>query len=129
MTERPPQTTTDGAEEVHLLNEKYALNNSQKTPIPKDHTQQPACPMEMAFENMCVRYGIKFERNDSVTGLDFYLPSFNVYVEVKQFHSERIAEQMSRQENVIAIQGMRGMVALEKMMNQAWLMGDKNGQS
>jgi hypothetical protein len=37
--------------------------------------------------------------------LDFYLPAFNVYMEVKQFHADRIARQMSSKDNVIAIQG------------------------
>lgn len=37
--------------------------------------------------------------------LDFYLIDFDVHIEVKQFHSNRIAEQMSRAPNVIAIQG------------------------
>lgn len=38
--------------------------------------------------------------------LDFYLPEFDVHIEVKQFHSDRIAEQMSRVDNVIVIQGL-----------------------
>ena len=42
---------------------------------------------------------------ESPVGLDFYLPDYKLHIEVKQFHSDRIAEQMSRAENVIAIQG------------------------
>ena len=38
-------------------------------------------------------------------GLDFYLPSKGVHIEVKRFHSPRIAEQMSRADNVIVAQG------------------------
>ena len=37
--------------------------------------------------------------------LDFFLPVQNIHIEVKQFHSDRIAEQMSRADNVIAVQG------------------------
>lgn len=37
--------------------------------------------------------------------LDFYLPEQGVYIEVKRMHSPRIAEQMSRAQNVIAAQG------------------------
>lgn len=37
--------------------------------------------------------------------LDFHLPDHDVFIEVKQFHSDRIAEQMSRAPNVIAVQG------------------------
>jgi hypothetical protein len=39
------------------------------------------------------------------TRLDFHLPDHDLFIEVKQFHSPRIADQMSRAPNVIAIQG------------------------
>lgn len=39
------------------------------------------------------------------SGLDFRLTGNGVEIEVKRFHSPRICEQMSRSENVIAIQG------------------------
>ena len=38
-------------------------------------------------------------------GLDFYLPTLDVHIEVKQFHSARIGGQMERAANVIALQG------------------------
>ena len=41
--------------------------------------------------------------------LDFYLPAQNVHIEVKQFHSDRIAAQMARAENVIALQGRKAV--------------------
>lgn len=44
------------------------------------------------------------EGGSNPSGLDFRLHN-GVEIEVKQFHSSRIAEQMSRAENVIAIQG------------------------
>lgn len=37
--------------------------------------------------------------------LDFMLPELGIEIEVKRFHSERLAEQMSRAPNVIALQG------------------------
>ena len=44
--------------------------------------------------------GIEFTRPDvdhrEPTTLDFYLPAFNLYVEIKGFHSERIARQLSK---------------------------------
>ena len=43
--------------------------------------------------------------NGTEAKLDFFLPDYDVHIEVKQFHSDRIAEQMSRATNVIAIQG------------------------
>lgn len=41
--------------------------------------------------------------------LDFYLPVQGVHIEVKQFHSDRIAEQMDRAPNVIAVQGRQAV--------------------
>lgn len=38
-------------------------------------------------------------------GLDFYLPDFGIYIECKDYHSDRIAGQMARAANVIAVQG------------------------
>ena len=63
--------------------------------------------------------GIPFERGDDVSfrpPLDFYLPGFDLYVEVKQFHSERIARQMSLAPNVIAIQGRAAAQAFVSMI-------------
>lgn len=58
-------------------------------------------PMEKIIaESLPVRF--EHEKN----GLDFYLPDYDVYIEVKQFHSDRISEQMKRQKNVIVVQGV-----------------------
>ena len=46
------------------------------------------------------------EPHPDAKGLDFYLPTLDIHIEVKQFHTDRIAEQMSRAPNVIAIQGL-----------------------
>ena len=39
-------------------------------------------------------------------GLDFLLTESGVFIEVKRFHADRIAAQMARAPNVIAIQGI-----------------------
>lgn len=63
--------------------------------------------MEEATEKWLLTNRIRYERADAGLGLDFYLPDFDLYIEVKRFHSPRIGEQMGRYENVIAIQGMK----------------------
>lgn len=73
-------------------------------------------PMERGFAELCARAGIACQSDDHRSGLDFYLPDFDVYVEVKQYHSDRIAEQMSRRPNVIAIQGRTALAAFAKMV-------------
>lgn len=62
-------------------------------------------PMEKTIEDALTRAGIPFVRADKEPErLDFLLGK-GVFIEVKQFHSDRIAEQMSRASDVIAIQG------------------------
>lgn len=51
-------------------------------------------------------------------GLDFYLPDFGIYIEVKDFWSERIAGQMKRDENIICIQGRKAAQVFS-----GWLAG------
>lgn len=69
--------------------------------------QGKADPMEEATEKWLLMNRIKYRRMDAEIGLDFYLPDFDLYIEVKRFHSPRIGEQMSRAENVIVIQGIK----------------------
>lgn len=67
---------------------------------------RPTDPIEAMVFDALVDAGVKFEMADeNKARLDFFLPGIGVYVEVKQFHSPRIAEQMSRAKDVIAIQG------------------------
>jgi transcriptional regulator with XRE-family HTH domain len=65
-------------------------------------------PMERMVEAALLRAGIAFvtDRDGGIPeNLDFYLPDFDVFLEVKRMHSDRIAGQMARAPNVIAIQG------------------------
>mgnify|MGYP000246292980 CR=1 FL=1 len=48
--------------------------------------------------------------------LDFYLPFFDVFIEIKQFHTDRISRQMSSKDNVIAVQGTKSVNLLVTML-------------
>lgn len=50
--------------------------------------------------------------------LDFYLPRRDVYIEVKQFHSPRIADQMARAPNIIAAQGKLAVQMLADLLRR-----------
>jgi hypothetical protein len=65
-------------------------------------------PMEKIVRDALTLAAVDFveEEDARSQGLDFYLPGSAVHIEVKQFHSPRVAEQMSRADNVIAIQGL-----------------------
>lgn len=58
--------------------------------------------------------GIKFVHESYKNGidqrLDFYLPDFDVYLEVKKFHTERTIQQLEYQRNVILIQGRNQLI-------------------
>lgn len=43
--------------------------------------------------------------------LDFHLPVSNVYIEVKQFYSERCSDQLMNHENVIFLQGKQSVLS------------------
>ena len=77
-----------------------------------------ADPMEKIVREALDAANIFFveEEDERALGLDFYLPIVGVHIEVKQFHSERISEQMSRAPNVIAIQGIEAARLFAKML-------------
>lgn len=77
-------------------------------------------PMEEMTERWLIANGVRYRRDDQTpeaTQLDFYLLDFDVYIEVKRFHTDRIAKQMGRAENVIAVQGMKSLQFLEHLLN------------
>jgi hypothetical protein len=64
------------------------------------------CPLEQAAREALEYLEIPFETGDQTEeSLDFYLHENGVHLEIKQFHSPRIAEQTSRAANVIVLQG------------------------
>jgi hypothetical protein len=57
-------------------------------------------PIENAMAMLLSKYGIEYTRPEhdaaDPTTLDFYLPAFRLYIEVKQFHTDRIAGQLRK---------------------------------
>lgn len=65
-------------------------------------------PMEAIIAQALTAAGLGYTRDmggGNPSGLDFKLTGNGVEIEVKRFHTSRIADQMARAENVIAIQG------------------------
>lgn len=60
---------------------------------------------------------IAFSMGTNEARLDFFLPEHGVYIECKQYHTLRIAEQMSRANNVIVIQGIAAAKLFRKMIS------------
>lgn len=78
-----------------------------------------------ALDAANVRYVTDFAGRNP-TGLDFYLPGTDVHIEVKQFHSPRIAEQMSRAPNVIAVQGEKAVRFMAYLIGLGAIDGDEH---
>lgn len=62
--------------------------------------------LEKQIGDTLVKCGINFNRNQR---LDFYLPDFDIYIEVKKYHSERSNSQLASQDNIILIQGKKAI--------------------
>lgn len=75
-------------------------------------SQKITDPVEKVVSLGLIKAGIKFQHeseqnsNAYLQSLDFFLPEYGIYLECKRFHTDRISDQMSRSDNVIAIQGM-----------------------
>lgn len=76
----------------------------------------PDDPMERLIWQALVDIGADFETDPRITeGLDFVLAG-GIHIEVKRFHAPRIAAQMSRVEDVIAVQGERAVTLLASLI-------------
>ena len=75
-------------------------------------------PCELIVADALTRAGIKFthESENKAQGLDFYLPEYDLLIEVKQFASERTADQLRGQVNVMLLQGMPACHAFANMI-------------
>lgn len=77
-------------------------------------------PMEQIIADALDAAGIQYTSDfngGNPARPDFYLPEVDVYIEVKRFHSPRIADQMSRAPNVIAVQGKLAVEWLAAMIS------------
>jgi hypothetical protein len=55
------------------------------------------------------------ESQNNGSSLDFYLPDYDVYIEVKRFYSDRALRQLQSRDNVILIQGIQAIKFLETL--------------
>lgn len=60
---------------------------------------------------------IKFERKNQ--RLDFFLPKYDIYIEVKKYHSNRAIAQLATQDNVILIQGVKAVKLFCGILNNS----------
>ena len=88
-------------------------------------------PIEKIIADALDVCGVKYDTDfggGNPSGLDFRL-SNGVQIEVKRFHSPRIAEQMARSPDVIALQGERAVRFFAMLLVQAARKGEQYGTS
>lgn len=51
--------------------------------------------------------------------LDFFLPDHNVYIEIKQYHTDRINEQLKLKENIILLQGKKSVRLFKELLTKS----------
>jgi hypothetical protein len=82
--------------------------------------QRPSDPMEAIIYDALKKGDILFQTEEQTEQrLDFYLPAYDIHIEVKRMHTPRIAEQMSRADNVIAVQGKAAVEWLARTIVQS----------
>lgn len=73
-------------------------------------------PVERVVANGLDKSGIRYIHSAPHPALDFYLPDLNLHIECKRFSTHRIAEQMSRFDQVIAVQGLEAAIQFAKWL-------------
>lgn len=64
--------------------------------------------------------GIPYKtENDNDKKLDFYLPTLDIYIECKQFHTPRTLLQLAKADNVIIVQGKKSAEWLVDILEKA----------
>jgi len=82
----------------------------------------PTDPLEKKVAEALRAAGVSFYLERDIrnpTWLDFYIPDWSVAIEVKQFHSERIGNQMLGTKNVIVLQGSASVDFFCSVLNGA----------
>lgn len=76
---------------------------------------------EKIIEDALIYVGLDYRTESPETNnLDFYIPQFNVYIEVKTMHTERVYKQMDRVHECIMVQGKQACELLASMISLAY---------
>lgn len=83
-------------------------------------------PIEQEFMKLCDDYGIVYTRPERAGGrIDFYLPEFKLYVEVKAHSCERLHSQLESIEAgknaAMVLIGIEAVRALRELFRPQWM--------
>lgn len=76
-------------------------------------------PIERIIATTLDDLGVSYSVENNEQRLDFYLPDQAIYIEVKQFYSERTIRQMQDREDVILIQGRVAALGFRDLIIEA----------
>jgi hypothetical protein len=78
-------------------------------------------PLELKFEAWLIGQGVKYNRPERLhsdpTQLDFYLPDFDLYVEIKRFHTPRLTNQLALVPSTSNAMVLMGNKAIDAFIN------------
>jgi len=83
-----------------------------------DRNRHTDDPMEKIMAAALDFSGLPYVMPTEERTLDFYLTESQIFIEVKQFHAPRIADQMARHPDVIAVQGRRAVEWLASLLRR-----------
>lgn len=73
-------------------------------------------PVEHIVEQALIEAKVRYTRNEGEQRLDFFLPDFHVWIECKQFYTERVSNQLRGNASVILIQSIAAAHAFACMI-------------
>lgn len=76
-------------------------------------------PIEAIIASALDDAGLLYNRHND-KNLDFFVPQLMIYIECKQFHTERISEQTKRVPNIIVIQGRHAAETFAQLVRKAY---------
>lgn len=74
--------------------------------------------LEKDIADLLDKRGIEFVHESEFPGqrLDFFLPGYEIYIEVKKYYSDRVLRQMEIHDNVIVVQGKKAVAFLKAIL-------------
>ncbi len=113
-----------GCDEPNHSSDPDFCEACRKSPIVSIHQPNQrvgSCPLEQriakALDRAKLEYRTEYEGGVKER-LDFYLPTFDVHIEVKGGHTPRISDQLSRTKNAIVAQGEKAVRLLAGLIEQ-----------
>jgi len=82
------------------------------------HPHNFGCHLERMLAAKLAEMGVEYQHESQYNiGLDFYLPRQKVYIEIKQYHTERIHRQIADKGDVIVLQGKKSVDFFIELLN------------